>query len=296
MESVRPSHLKIAAHLLLLLLLAKIVSDAVVRTIGISLETTSIELPKPKIPPVRGVEPLSRSEFDVILRRNLFNPEGTIPEELGPLEGTSLLDAEGAASTTLPITLVGTIILTNPLKSLAAIRDTGLNKTESYRVGENLLGKAKIAKIERKKVYFQNQDSGNLEYVEIKEEALPERIGMVGAPREGIKKISEDNFVVDKGFVDTTLENINQVITQARAVPNFVDGKVNGFKLFAIKPGSIYEQLGLQNGDIVLKVNGIALDSPAKALELYGDLQNLTELTIDYEREGSRRTTRYTVR
>ncbi len=37
----------------------------------------------------------------------------------------------------------------------------------------------------------------------------------------------------------------------ARVVPAFKEGESRGLKLFAIRPGSVYEQAGLRNGDVV---------------------------------------------
>jgi hypothetical protein len=72
----------------------------------------------------------------------------------------------------------------------------------------------------------------------------------------------------------------------ARIVPSIKDGQPVGFKLYSIRSGSIFAQLGLQNGDTVRRVNGMDVSSPEKALEIYGRLREATRLTIELERRG----------
>ncbi|NMO20623.1 hypothetical protein HPC49_24965 [Pyxidicoccus fallax] len=78
----------------------------------------------------------------------------------------------------------------------------------------------------------------------------------------------------------------------ARVVPAFVDGEAVGFKLFAIQPGSLYERVGLCNGDVVMQVAGIALKTPENALQAYSVAKGARELPFTLRRQGED----YTVR
>lgn len=51
-----------------------------------------------------------------------------------------------------------------------------------------------------------------------------------------------------------------------RLVPAIRNNAPVGYKVFAIRPGSIGAQLGLLNGDTLVRVNGVKLLSPAKRL------------------------------
>jgi general secretion pathway protein C len=44
----------------------------------------------------------------------------------------------------------------------------------------------------------------------------------------------------------------------ARVVPAVKNGKPDGFKLYAIRPSSVYSKLGLTNGDTIQSINGFA--------------------------------------
>ncbi|MFN0061376.1 MAG: hypothetical protein ACKVPX_02490 [Myxococcaceae bacterium] len=65
------------------------------------------------------------------------------------------------------------------------------------------------------------------------------------------------------GDARATLEAKGESAVSAwmRVVPNFQKGRVQGMKLFDIAPGSFGDSCGLRTNDIVLKLNGVALNS-----------------------------------
>jgi general secretion pathway protein C len=69
-----------------------------------------------------------------------------------------------------------------------------------------------------------------------------------------------------------------------------------GFRVFNIRSGSIFERMGLQNGDVISRVNGTELTDPSKALGLLEDMQTADEIRIDLLRKNSPTTFTYTVR
>ena len=123
----------------------------------------------------------------------------------------------------------------------------------------------------------------------------PPPAGAAADSSGGVTQVSETQFNVRKGEVDKALGNLSEVATQARIVPNFKDGKANGFKMFSIQPGSIYSKIGLTNGDVIEKINGYVMDSPDKALELYQKLRDASSVSIDLNRRGQNMTLNYSI-
>jgi general secretion pathway protein C len=109
-------------------------------------------------------------------------------------------------------------------------------------------------------------------------------------PHDGPRTREADIRPVAYGTYDvvscsrTELSNLNDVAMQARIVPSFRDGKAVGFKLFSIRPGSIYERLGIKNGDVITRINGFDLNSPEKALEIYSKLREAPRIYLELER------------
>ena len=81
----------------------------------------------------------------------------------------------------------------------------------------------------------------------------------------GIKKIDDTTYEIDKSLVDKVLANPMAVAKGARVVPAVKNGKPDGFKLYAIRPSSVYAKLGLSNGDTIQSINGFELTTADKA-------------------------------
>jgi general secretion pathway protein C len=105
-----------------------------------------------------------------------------------------------------------------------------------------------------------------------------------------------DEFVVEEAELDKGLENLPLLLTQARAVPYFKDGRSIGLRLFAIKTGSLYEKVGLKNGDILKTINGNNLGDISQALKLFEQLKQERSISLVLEREKQDREFKYTIR
>jgi general secretion pathway protein C len=117
-----------------------------------------------------------------------------------------------------------------------------------------------------------------------------------GAPMQGVRPVAPNRYEIDRSVIDSTLSNLNNIATQARIVPSFKNGVANGFKLFSIQPGSLYSSIGVENGDVIQRINGYEINSPEKALEIYQKLGQASQLSIELERGGQLIKKDYTIR
>ncbi|HUU03329.1 MAG TPA: type II secretion system protein GspC [Myxococcota bacterium] len=243
----------------------------------------------------------------VIIERNYFNSAMAepVPENSGPDisdEGAKdLLSGEGQPSD-LRAALVGTVVASDHKWSMAMITDLTSSETDVYRIHDDLMDEARLVAILSRKVVI-NRNGAN-EYLELQEKANPKRPGQKdtnphgraeSALGKGIKKSGKDSWTIDRSEIDKTLSNLNNIAMQARIVPSFKNGEANGFKLFAIRPGSVYSKLGIQNGDIIHKINGYAINSPDKALEIYQKLKSASSVDIEVTRRGTSKKLSYKI-
>lgn len=90
----------------------------------------------------------------------------------------------------------------------------------------------------------------------------------VPAPHAGVVPAAGENtYEVDQAALRHFLDN--SADRSARIVPSVRNGLPDGFKLYAIRPSSMYAALGLRNGDTVHAIDGHELSSMDKALEVY---------------------------
>jgi general secretion pathway protein C len=112
----------------------------------------------------------------------------------------------------------------------------------------------------------------------------------------GVKQIDPTHYELMRALVDSILANPMAVAKGARIVPATANGKPDGFKLYAIRPGSLYAKLGFTNGDTLEKINGYALDSADKALEVYTKLRDAKKLDVEIVRRGKPLTLTYAIK
>jgi general secretion pathway protein C len=195
--------------------------------------------------------------------------------------------------------LIGAMVANQPQWSLASIQDMSNNEVGVYMVGDKILG-AEIIDVQRfcagaeKLCVIVKNNGCKKEYVD---EDGPEgggapvaTIAPAGPPKlnigQGIHEAAPNRYKVPRSEIDKTLANLNDVAMQARIVPSFKDGQANGFKVFSIRPDSIYSKIGVQNGDVISKINGYEINSPDKALEVYAKLKEAQRIEVELDRNG----------
>lgn len=243
--------------------------------------------------------PINHSELrSMILERNLFNLEGKVPEESDPANSsasTGVFDPNSPCEkTTLPVALVGTIYMGKEL-SFVTLRETGYSEADIYRPGDKIVGfpNTLVYAVERKKVIINNE--GRKECIELDpdpnqgKDASGKMVGMAPSSGTQTAPISGGSVTLESSWVEKELgEGFSKVLQAARLVPNIsqAEGKMNGFKIFAIDPSSILNRVGLQNDDVITRVNDISMTQPDQGFAIYQALQDEREIAIHVLRGG----------
>ncbi len=269
-------------------------------------------LPAPQPGPAHGVSPgnhfrrkaagrKSLRLYAQISKGDVFNSAHT--DEPGGDKGPQgLKSTEPLKKTDLNVELIGTVVGT-PENSYAIIEDHQTRTQELYQVNDMIQGQARVVDISRcRVVVLRNGSEESIECPEpdakTKRKSAPVRYSgsTKRAGEYAVKKVSDSDFVIDEAEVESALNNINQLLTQIRVVPNFQNGQADGFKVFAIKPNSIFAKVGLKNGDVIRKVNGNDITSPEKAFQIFQELRNEKNLTIEISRRGQTQSFNYEIR
>lgn len=292
--SFSPRYL-VVVNLLLLALAAYSASSIVGTALAARLiPPAEVELSRPPEPLVQ--EPVKpAAHYALIHKRDIFNSVKPTPvAEAAPVE---------AVVTQLKLKLWGTAVFDTG-GSFSIIEDLGARKQGVYGINAMVPGNATVKAIEWDRVVLQH--NGKDEILELEKPAA------VGAPTKalasrapaapgagtgaGIQQTAENEFVVPRAEVDSALENMSQLFTQIRAVPHFEGGEATGFRLFAIRRGSLFDKIGLKNGDIIRNINGQAMNDPTRALALLEQLREAQDLTVAVTRNRKDQTINYTVR
>ncbi len=106
----------------------------------------------------------------------------------------------------------------------------------------------------------------------------------------GITKTGDYTYKIEREALEGWFDNPACLGRQARIVPYMQDGVVTGFKLFAIRPNTLYSKLGIKNGDVILEINGIKLTNPKDALQAYQGLKDAQVVSVEILRRGKPKT------
>ena len=111
---------------------------------------------------------------------------------------------------------------------------------------------------------------------------------LVGFRLRASRAAAAHSFDIQRAALDAALGNLSALSRSARIVPEVRAGQPAGFRVYSVRPGGPFAQVGLRNGDLVSSVNGLALTSPETALRVYGALKRASHLTVGVERDGQK--------
>ncbi len=226
-----------------------------------------------------------RADYSIVFDRNLFGSE--------PIAAT---ETATAAVSTSALRLRGTAELEG--RGFAVFENVPEGRQDVFLVGERVFDGPKLVAVEpgratvlykgRKQVY---------EITEPEQSATPDATPAGNNERagNGIRKTGETTYAVDRREVEYAIENLNTIVTQMRAVPYLRDGASLGFRVFNIRPDSLFERMGLKNGDVIQSVNGIELNSPSQALGLLDSVASADQLQVNLLRHNQPSTLTYAI-
>ncbi len=244
---------------------------------------------------------------------NLFAPaQGMkLPSRLPRADGRSASQAPRTA-----FVLVGTIDSSSPSARRAILWANGMKEPKAFREKEEVEPGAILSSVGRDKAWLTR--GGEREMLEIlpvgskaraplsppvgglKSAApgAPQAAGASSPPAGDIRveRLADNRFSIDEAGVTQLTTNINQYMTQVRLIPFFEGNKSAGYRIAAIRPGTTFEQLGFQGGDVLQQVNGLDVSSPEKLYTIFQNLKDEKKVSVNILRQGQKNTLTYEIR
>ena len=255
----------------------------------------------------------TRAYYDQIVKRDIFNER---PQESGPVV---------VPEADLNIKLIGTSILSRS-KPYAIIEDPAGNES-LYQLGEDIPDAGKLVGVEHSRaiidrggghrvaIELPSSDIPEAPPSELGAGAIrgPGLRGLSAAMRNRLrglrhnlpnhdnddsdddnssskielKKVGPGKFEVSRAEVQQTMENPAQFFSQMRAMPHFVNGRTDGFSISQVAPGSVFDQLGLQNGDLLTSIDGQPVTNPMQAMGLIQAVKTASAIDLTVNRGGA---------
>jgi len=212
--------------------------------------------------------------------------------------------------------LVGTIDSSNPASRRAILWATGMKEPKAFREKEEVEPGTFLASVERDKAWLTR--GGEREMLEIlpvgsktrgsvpptaavARSAPPAAPHAAGTSPPGggdirVERLADNAYAIDEAGVTQLTTNINKYMTQVRLIPFFEGNKSAGYRIAAIRPGTTFEQLGFQGGDVLQQVNGLDVSSPEKLYTIFQNLKDEKKVSVNILRQGQKSTLTYEIR
>ncbi len=209
---------------------------------------------------------------------------GEPPEQAKPLEALSSAESQ-ATETRLQLTLNGIIESDNERGSRAIITYQG--EQAQYAIGDKLpvRGQVKLRRLLPDRVLLNN--AGKIEALFLFDERQRSRTTSrsTAASRPAVQPRARQTSI-SQSMRQRLLDNPMSITDVVRISEARENGKLIGYKVRPSRDRSQFEQLGLQNDDIVLAVNGVSLDNTSNAMRVFQTLRKESEASFDISRGG----------
>lgn len=228
---------------------------------------TSGDETEPAIPPVSS--PAPAVDLTAIVNAHLFG----VASETG--------DPSNAPATSANLTLAGTLAGREPEHGWAIIGASG-QSARVYATGAPLPGGAKLFAVYPDRVILDR--NGSRESL-----LLPRLSGGAGGalPRvAGLAPVATPDGSLADSVRQLLVQNPAAGAELLRPQPVFAGGSLRGYRVYPGRNRAQFAGLGLQPGDLVLAVNGAALDDPNRGLEILRGIGQGSAVTLTVDRGG----------
>ena len=203
----------------------------------------------------------------------------------------------GAPASTLSLVLRGTFAGSDPKEGIAVIDDAGQGE-RAWRVGDEVLPGVRLAAVHADHVVLAR--GGADETLALPRDTrlapadvvrpTPARVrgGEVASPTRAAaaSATSTPSSAAPALTIDQVRRDPQAILSRVQVVPVLADGKLAGVRLSADTDVALLEQVGLQQGDVVTAVNGMAVDSVERGRQIMDSLGNANSVRVTVLRNG----------
>jgi general secretion pathway protein C len=210
--------------------------------------------------------------------------------------------AEAAPVSTLNLVLKGIVAVRPMRRALAVIAERGGAAEKLYSQGEEISANVVIREIHPDRVIISRGATRETLFLEGFQDQSPKP---GGAPMATNARAAANDYIQPKGDGINWLINQDYWAERLADVPGLArevgvevyseNSQQKGYRLVAVQNSKLLNTLGLQPGDILLSVNGRAMNNIQEGLNAYQQVKNGGQVTIEINRNGHRESRVYNI-
>ena len=241
---------------------------------------------KPTTAPVNDYRVLSLTsnkmsyDWQPLLTQHWFGKKKTNNVSLSAKKSV-LKTPDSTPETRLNLDLKGTLFSNNPKLATAIIAGPD-GKARVYRPEKTLPSGVILDSVHPNKVVLRRQQGYDLHY-----EVLKMKSATLTAQEKSLTTTTNTTPVLKLGKIRAqVLKNPTELAKWLRLQPVETQGRFQGYMISAGRDNRLFTQLNLQKGDIITRINGIALTGNIQSLQALQSLKNAKQLQVDLVRQG----------
>ncbi len=196
--------------------------------------------------------------------------------------------------------ILGVIASTEKRSGVALVKDKSTGHTFAVREGDGVDKQKSAILIAVNRKFVDISIAGKPYRFAVGDEISSSASGSMIAPgaslaaaieaEDGVVKVSasyKDHLIKDK---------LATILMQAAAVPYYQNNKLAGFTFWDIEKESVFEQIGLKDGDTVTGINSQEINDVASTIKLLNSIkENAKEVQFTYLRAGVEHNTKIVI-
>jgi general secretion pathway protein C len=182
------------------------------------------------------------------------------------------VDDANAPQTNMPLVLTGIFAAQDPKNGLAIIGTSATN-AKVYPVGDRVPGNARVHAVYVDRVLLDR--NGVIEALMLPHKFTGSAPVAAGPGPSALDRVQRA-IANEPGLISDVL----------RPQPVFAEGKLRGYRVYPGQNVRAFATLGLRNGDLVVAINGTALDDPARGNDIFSSLGNTDQARVTVMRNG----------
>lgn len=97
-----------------------------------------------------------------------------------------------------------------------------------------------------------------------------------------------NNYKINRQEIEKQLKDINSLIRTVFISPYYNNNEFIGYRISRMTRDSILRKIGINPGDVIVRINGDSVENPQRMMELLSKISDVTAVSIDILRRGQK--------
>jgi type II secretion system protein C len=227
----------------------------------------------------------SFQEYESIPQKNQFGI---------PTDSLRFNTSEGSAALS-DIKLIGTMSVSVEHSYAVFVGKDG--KQALFKTGAPIFGAGKLRTVETDSVIIEsNSKFIKIRMVSISASGDPEVPSVAKETSEPMQSLGGGEYIRDQEAFQLVLNDPERLARDVWRTHHMTDDKHGGYILGKVRKKSIFDNFGMKQDDVLLRINDYNISSPENALQAFTVMKGIDKVQLEIIRDGNRMTMNYQIR